>query len=128
MTKIFNRRKFKSLRQKLKRESTPPEDLLWNEVRNKQLGYKFRRQHGVGNFIVDFYCSELKLAVEVDGAFHSEKSVLIRDRLRERYLESQGIIVRRYSASEIFESLEGVVMDLKEICDVISGEVRIDWG
>ncbi len=76
MVKIFNLHEIKGKRQDLRNCMTMPEKILWKWIRNEQLGYKFRRQHSIGKYIADFYCSELQLVVEVDGQIHGEEDVL----------------------------------------------------
>jgi len=124
MTKIYNCRKLKSLRQKLKRQSIKSEDILWYELKDKQLGYKFRRQHGIGNYIVDFYCPRLKLVIEVDGITHDDPQVASRDKIRQKYLEELGLKVIRYTTDEVFNNLEGVVLDIWGKCTRIEAYDR----
>ena len=72
MTKHYNKTTEKEKRRKLRRYSTQAEQLVWNFLRNRQLlGYKFRRQYSVDQYVTDYYCSEIKLAVELDGASHN---------------------------------------------------------
>ena len=87
------------------------EQLLWNEIRNKKLGYKFRRQYSIGKFIVDFYSPEVKLVIEVDGDshfYHSNSQEL--DTKRQGYIELLGLKVIRFTNYEIYQNLRGVVM------------------
>ena len=93
------------------------EQRLWFKIRNKQTGYKFRRQHSIGNYIVDFYCPALKIIIEIDGYSHTEKGEEEKDKIRQKYLESLGFKVIRYTNGEIMESLEGVVGNINEICE-----------
>lgn len=80
------------------------------------MGFRFCRQHGIGNYIVDFYCAELKLVIEVDGDSHAEPEIYAQDQIRDRYLRGLGFIIIRYSSYEVVNSLEGVVLDLEEKC------------
>jgi len=73
-----------------------PEALLWARLKSKELGYKFRRQYSIGSFIVDFYCPELKLAIEVDGDSHFTDDAEEADRVRENEIESYGILSALY--------------------------------
>jgi len=80
----------------MRKVPTRSEDRLWSWLRNRRFGdYKFRRQHPVGDYILDFYCAELKIAIELDGAGHEDDTVAERDKQRTRYLERQGIFVLR---------------------------------
>ena len=78
------------------------------------LGRKFRRQHGIGPFIVDFYCHECKLAIEIDGATHWTKTAKEYDLHREKYIREYGIHVLRFANSEVVENLDGVLMTIAE--------------
>ena len=95
-----------------------PEKILWKWIRNKQLGCKFRRQHSISKYIVDFYCPTLHLIIEIDGRIHDE--VVSHDIVRENYLKSIGLTIKRYAAKEVNDNLEWVLTDLKECCDNLS--------
>jgi very-short-patch-repair endonuclease len=85
----------------LRRTPTLPESLLWQQLRQRPHGLKFRRQHPFGPFIVDFYCPRVKLVVEVDGDGHEMGSRPARDDKRERWLEEQGLRVLRFNAADV---------------------------
>jgi very-short-patch-repair endonuclease len=92
----------------MRHEPTPAEKQLWQKLRNKQiLGFKFRRQHSIDRFIVDFYCSEVGLVVEVDGEIHEYTQE--EDRLRQDFLESLGLRVLRFTNAEVLTSMDGVL-------------------
>ena len=94
----------------LRRVMTPPETRLWNRLRAKRLGgLKFRRQHPIGPFILDFYCAEAKLAVEVDGRIHDDPDRLDHDRRRTAWLQRQEIRVVRLAAESVRTELDGVL-------------------
>ncbi|MFA4940327.1 endonuclease domain-containing protein [Brevundimonas sp.] len=100
----------------LRRALTPPEARLWIHLRRRSLdGLKFRRQHPVGVYVLDFYCAEAMLAVEVDGESHADRFEY--DAQRTRWLESQGIYVIRFSA-------ESVRVNLGAVLDVIASTAR----
>ena len=95
---------------RLRRPMTPPEARLWTRVRAHRLqGYKFRRQHPVGAYILDFYCAAARLAVEVDGRGHEHPDRIAHDRRRTRWLATQGIRVIRIAAHDVRDELEGVL-------------------
>ena len=95
---------------RLRRPMTPPEARLWTRVRAHRLqGYKFRRQHPVGPYILDFYCAAARLAVEVDGRAHEHPDRIAHDRRRTRWLATQGIRVIRIAAHDVRDELEGVL-------------------
>ena len=91
-----------------------PEALLWSRLKVKALGYKFRRQFSIGSFIVDFYCPEIKLAIEVDGDSHFTEGAEEADRAREREIESYGITFLRFTNKDICENLDGVLERISE--------------
>jgi very-short-patch-repair endonuclease len=91
---------------------TLEEIILWSYLKNKQLGYKFRRQVGFGKYIVDFYCPDKKLAIELDGGHHAENANEIYDNERTKYLDSLGIKVLRIWNNEIKENIEGVISEI----------------
>jgi len=90
-----------------RKEKTKSEGLLWSVLRAKQLcGLKFRREHPVGPFIVDFACVSQKLVIEVDGGYHDEK--VEADRVRQALLEQEGWRVIRFTDREVEEDAEAV--------------------
>ena len=98
---------------RLRREATDAERALWRRLRARQLaGAKFRRQHQLGPYILDFYCAELKLAIEIDGAQHYTEPHQARDLSRTRYLENQAIRVLRYSNLDVLTRLESVLQTI----------------
>lgn len=97
----------------LRHEETKAEKILWKEIRNRKLGIKFRRQHPLDKFILDFYAPEISLAIELDGSPHKENREY--DKLRTKYLESQKIKVLRFWNSDIEKNLQKVVNKIKEI-------------
>jgi len=111
---LFNKPQKKSFRKQLRNEPTQPEWLLWQELKGSKLGYKFRRQQGIGPYVVDFYCSEIKLVVEVDGDTHFEPVDLERDNQRTVYLTENGIQVLRVTNVDVRESIEDVIELIKQ--------------
>ena len=90
-----------------RKNMTPPEKKIWYEVLSrKQTGYKFLRQHPLGDFITDFYCRELKLVIEIDGDSHVEQEQY--DQQRTLFLEQRGLHVLRYNNRDVLSNLEGV--------------------
>jgi very-short-patch-repair endonuclease len=89
---------------------TDAEKVLWSKIRGKQLkGFQFYRQKPIGNFIVDFYCPKGNLVVELDGGQHYTEEGKTKDDSRDKYMESKGLRVIRFSDREVFENLEGVI-------------------
>ncbi|SDN40576.1 Very-short-patch-repair endonuclease [Methylobacterium phyllostachyos] len=93
----------------LRRTQTSAEAKLWRVVRNRALnGWKFRRQHPIDQFIVDFVCTEAKLIVEVDGATHSTTAEIARDAERTKHIEACGFTLLRITNTDIHENRDGV--------------------
>jgi len=87
-----------------------PEVLIWQKLRDRQInGLKFRRQYSVGNFILDFYCPELRLAVEIDGESHYLAGSRSADRSRDNFIKSNNIEILRFTNKEITDNLNGVL-------------------
>jgi len=86
-----------------------PEVLLFRELRKRPDGLRFRRQHPAGRYVLDFFCPECRLAIEVDGEAHSRGDRPQRDRVRDEWVRSQGVAVLRIPASEILNDLDAVV-------------------
>jgi very-short-patch-repair endonuclease len=94
----------------LRRTMTPPELRLWAALRGKALaGFRFRRQHPVGPYILDFYCPAANLAVEVDGEGHGLTDRARRDERRDRWLAEHGMATLRIAAIEVRDNPDGVV-------------------
>ena len=97
----------------MRRRSTPAEDRLWQALRRSQVeGRKFRRQHSIGPFIVDFYCPAERLAVEVDGPVHRLPRVREKDARRTRYLTTRNIRVIRFENWQVYEQLDLVLQEI----------------
>ncbi|MBI5193950.1 MAG: endonuclease domain-containing protein [Nitrospirae bacterium] len=110
MTKVFNKTSEKLKRRNLRQEMPKAEMLLWLKLRGKGLnGFKFRRQYSIGKFIVDFYCPQLKLAIEVDGDSHFTENAVKNDIERQKIIEAYGITFLRFTNLDIYENLEKVM-------------------
>ena len=104
-----------NLKRRLRSEMTGAEARLWSKLRMKQFQeLKFRRQHGIGPYIVDFYCPERSLVIEVDGDSHADANQIQKDRQRGNYLQSLGLQVIRYQNDDIIKNLVGVLEDLSK--------------
>jgi very-short-patch-repair endonuclease len=87
---------------------------LWNELKNGQLmGYDFDRQRPIGYSIVDFYCKDLQLAIEVDGITHLDEEAIIKDKIRQKNLEEYGISFLRFDALLVVDKVEAAVRDIR---------------
>ncbi|MFC5272353.1 endonuclease domain-containing protein [Adhaeribacter terreus] len=112
--KLANQPNLKTLRKELRSNLTPAEAALWKALQRGQLeGRKFRRQHSFGKFILDFYCPQEKLAVELDGRHHFSEAGFAADSERTAFLNSHGIRVLRFENDAVFEQLDGVLEEIR---------------
>ena len=105
--------------QHLRQERSPAEAKLWAQLRDQQTGFKFRYQHPIHRYVVDFCCLPARLIVEVDGDSHAEQEWY--DSARTLWLEQRGWQVLRFTNVEVYESLEGVVEAIIAACEARSG-------
>ena len=97
---------------RLRRRLTEPEQLLWKQLRNRQLlGFKFRRQHPIGPYVADFACLSRRLVIELDGRLHEQRSAY--DKTRTRFLESIGFTVVRFRNIEIYPQRSAVLATIQ---------------
>ena len=114
MEPIHNKKELLANRKALRNNSTAPEAILWRCLQKSQLeGRKFRRQHSVGNYILDFYCPKEQLAIELDGAHHFTFHGSLNDEERDIFLGSLNIRVLRFENRLLKENLEGVLEEIK---------------
>ncbi|MEM1258891.1 MAG: DUF559 domain-containing protein [Bacteroidota bacterium] len=112
---INNLKYLKAYRKGLRNNPTKAETMLWKALRKNQLeGRKFRRQHSISSYILDFYCPKEKLAVEVDGEFHYNMVNEQYDHKRKWFLENCGIQLLRFENKQIFENLDIVLEAIKD--------------
>jgi very-short-patch-repair endonuclease len=110
VTRIYNRTEVKETRRYLRRNLAPAEALLWSRLQRKQLlGLRFRRQYSVGPYVLDFYCPELKLAVEIDGSTHVGDDAERRDRARQSHIEQYDIRFLRFADNDVLKAVDGVL-------------------
>lgn len=95
-------------------EMTDAEKAIWSQLRNSQLGVRFRRQHVIGDYIVDFVCLEKHLVVEVDGRYHDSEEQKKEDEIRTEYISQMGFRVFRLSNSEVIGNIESAVNKIKK--------------
>jgi very-short-patch-repair endonuclease len=109
----FYKKYLKAFSRDLRKNMTYCEKLLWQKLRKKQLkGKQFYRQRPLGNYIVDFYCPAVKLVVEVDGGQHFTEAGKQKDMVRDKYLNSLGLKVLRYSDKEVYENINNVLEEI----------------
>ncbi|MBL7075812.1 DUF559 domain-containing protein [candidate division KSB1 bacterium] len=111
--KTYYNPKLKALSRRLRRKGTLSEVLLWMQIKGGQIkGYKFTRQKPMGNYIVDFYCGRLRLAIEIDGISHEDK--FKEDKIRQKEIEKQGVKFLRFYDSDIKNNMEGVIAVIRD--------------
>jgi very-short-patch-repair endonuclease len=105
---LYQNKIFKERRKELRNGATDAEKILWENLKHRKLGgFKFVRQYGVGPYILDFYCSKLRLAIELDGSQHGEQDAVLYDKDRTDYLDAVHIKVLRFWNMEIIKNLNG---------------------
>ena len=92
---------------------------MWRELKNKKLGVRFSRQIPIDQFIVDFYCKDLQLAIEVDGTIHFEEGQQEKDDTRQKRLESLGVKFIRFSDLDVKNNLSWVLNEIKEVLEIL---------
>jgi len=107
----------------LRQELTQPEKILWAELRNRKLnGLKFRRQHPIDKFVLDFYCHERKLAIELDGSIHDGKLNKEYDEARTAMLGGLGIYTLRFRNDEVINNIESVLRKINEVTNMLQAD------
>jgi very-short-patch-repair endonuclease len=102
----------------MKLNPTDAEACLWDRLRNSQiLGHRFRRQHPIANYIVDFYCHKLKLVIEVDGSIHNKPENMVYDSDRDKVMKELGLTIMRFSNEDVLESIDDVICQIKAIAE-----------
>ncbi|MCC6347695.1 MAG: endonuclease domain-containing protein [Nitrospirales bacterium] len=112
---LHNDPSLKNQRQELRRNQTDAEKAFWTKVRNREFyGMRFFRQYSVGPYILDFYCPEIQLAVELDGGQHNQSTNREQDTVRTAYLKAEGIQIVRFWNHEVLLDMEGVLTKLTQ--------------
>jgi len=111
---IHNIRRLLDRRKELRKNQTKTEEKLWWYLKDKRLGFKFRRQHSVGGYILDFYCKEKRLIIEVDGEVHNTKEAREYDKVRDKYFEELDYKILRFKNEEVENDVKKVVSKIQE--------------
>jgi leucyl-tRNA synthetase len=114
--KVSNEMSFGNAKQ-MRKQPTVAENILWNALKNKGIGYKFRRQHPVESYIVDFICLDVWVAVEVDGGYHTSAEQIALDTERDAILSRIGFTTLHFTNNEVINNLEGVLATIKKACE-----------
>ena len=108
-------KKLKPISHTLRKNMTDAEILLWSRIKGKQIKEtQFYRQKPIGNYIADFYCSKAKLIIEVDGSQHYEEKGIEKDEVRDKYFESLGLKVLRFTNIDVLKNINGVLERIYE--------------
>jgi very-short-patch-repair endonuclease len=110
LEQLNNIPELKTFRRELRSNLTPAEAKLWSYLQRKQLdGRKFRRQHSIGGYILDFYCPQEQLAIELDGQPHFSSSAAQYDQERDLFLSHFGVLVLRFINHHVFDNPQGIL-------------------
>jgi very-short-patch-repair endonuclease len=112
MAHIHNTKYLRLIRKSLRTNMTEQEVILWSILKNNKWGYKFRRQHSIGNFIADFFCPGKRLIIELDGSQHLDNKEY--DEERTNYFNNLGIRVIRFWNNEVKNNLNGVMIKVED--------------
>jgi very-short-patch-repair endonuclease len=105
----------KSLRQSLRNNATSAEAILWCALKGKQVdGLKFRRQFGVGPYVLDFYCPEIRLGIELDGGVHKTSYTHEYDERRTRFMAENRIRVMRFDNEVVYNNIQGIIEAIRD--------------
>ncbi|MFA6429197.1 MAG: endonuclease domain-containing protein [Patescibacteria group bacterium] len=110
--KVFNQREMVERRRVLRKTQTETEAFLWDRLRGGRCGVRFRRQYGVGKYVVDFYAPKARLVIEIDGDIHEVPDVRIHDKDRQKNIEALGLRFLRFTTAEILGNIEAVLSQI----------------
>ncbi len=129
MPLIFHSTSNREFRRSLRRTMTPAEVFFWKLVRGRLFrGLKFRRQAGVGPYVVDFYCPATKLVIEIDGDSHFTADGVRHDQIRTHYLEAMGLTVLRFTNADVLERSVAVLDRVWAYSSICPSSERRDWS
>ncbi|NJM70842.1 MAG: DUF559 domain-containing protein [Scytonema sp. RU_4_4] len=115
MTQLYNKDSEKDKRRLLRQNITKAEKLIWEKIRDRQLeNCKFRRQYSIDKFVIDFYSSELRLAIEIDGESHFREDAAECDKARQEFIELAGIKFIRFTNNDVYANLSGVLESIAQ--------------
>lgn len=114
MSRVHNNKVFKERRVELRKRSTLAESKLWELLRNRKTGFKFKRQHSLDGYILDFFCSEKKVIIEIDGEIHDKNSSQEYDQIRDSLLNDLGYKTVRFKNKDVVETPDIVISKIIE--------------
>ena len=124
MTKHYNKKSEQEKRRSLRKNMTYCEKIVWLNLRKRQLGYRFLRQYSVDHFVIDFYCPDLKLAIEVDGASHNDPEQKKYDIQRQKYLEEFNIKFVRIKDEEFLGNPNKAFMRIEDTIKLLEKNTK----
>ena len=125
--RIFNRKEQTERRRNLRNTASKPEVVIWSKIKHGQiLGQKFRRQHGVAQYVLDFYCPVLRLAIEIDGESHFREGSEEYDIERQAFIESFGIHFLRFTNADVAKNLDGVLQAIYHTVETLDSKKFVD--
>jgi len=124
MTKHYNKKSEQEKRRSLRKNMTYCEKIVWLNLRKRQLGYRFLRQYSVDHFVIDFYCPDLKLAIEVDGASHNDPEQKKYDIQRQKYLEEFNIKFVRIKDEEFLGNPNKAFMKIEDTIKLLEKNTK----
>lgn len=114
MPTLHNLNRLKDRRRELRSQGTNTEKILWEVLRDNRAGYKFKRQHSIGGYILDFYCAEKHLVIEIDGGIHNSKAQKEYDLIRDNFFRDLNYQVLRLKNEEVENHLSVVIQKIRE--------------
>ncbi|MBK9106292.1 MAG: endonuclease domain-containing protein [Saprospiraceae bacterium] len=103
----------------MRNNPTKAEELLWSRLRGNQTGYKFRRQHPMSGYVVDFYCHAVKYVIELDGSIHDHTMAQLEDENKDIDLADKGIFVQRFTDEEVLGDIDAVMKRIHETLSML---------
>ena len=107
----------------LRKNLTPAEQALWDKLQNNNLFYRFRCQHPVSRYVVDFYCQPLRFVIEVDGSIHLLDEIHQTDAYREENLKKLGLYIHRFTNDQVLFQMDSVLEEINQVIQIISAHV-----
>ncbi|HMT12075.1 MAG TPA: DUF559 domain-containing protein [Ignavibacteria bacterium] len=118
-TRVFTKKSEQLKRSLLRNNMTEAEKLLWVELKSRKLGVRFLRQYSIDKFVVDFYCPEIKLAIEVDGITHNSPEEIEYDTYRQGEIENHKITFARFTNQQVYNNIKLVVDEIKARINIL---------
>ena len=109
----YNHHSLKNRRQQLRNRATESEQIIWQKLKSNKLGYKFIRQYSITGYVLDFFCPQLRIGIEIDGSIHDNLDQIQYDEFRNKYLKAFDIKIIHIKNSEIFQDLDEAIKKIR---------------